>query len=81
LLWRIFGPKREKVIKHRRKLLIKSLIIVILRQILFDDEIKKGEMDGPCSTHGEKRSVYTISVGKPEVKRPLGRPKRRHMGG
>jgi hypothetical protein len=26
---------------------------------------------------GEKRNAYTILVGKPEVKRPLGRPK--HM--
>jgi hypothetical protein len=26
---------------------------------------------------GEGRSVYTVSVGKPEGKRPLGRPRRR----
>ena len=26
---------------------------------------------------GERRSVYSIFVGKPEGKRPLGRPKRR----
>jgi len=26
---------------------------------------------------GERRSVYRISVGKPEGKRPLGRPRRR----
>jgi hypothetical protein len=26
---------------------------------------------------GEKRNVYRILVGKPEGKRPLGRPKRR----
>jgi hypothetical protein len=30
-----------------------------------------------CSTHGEKRNAYRILVGKPEVKRPLGRPRRR----
>jgi hypothetical protein len=27
--------------------------------------------------HGEKRNAYTILVGKPEGKRPLGRPRRR----
>jgi hypothetical protein len=26
---------------------------------------------------GEKRNVYTLMVGKPEGKRPLGRPRRR----
>jgi hypothetical protein len=26
---------------------------------------------------GEKRNAYRIFVGKPEVKRPLGRPRRR----
>jgi hypothetical protein len=34
-------------------------------------------MGGPCSTKGEKRNVYRLLVGKPEGKRPLGRPKRR----
>jgi hypothetical protein len=29
-----------------------------------------------CSTHGEKRDAYRVLVGKPEEKRPLGRPRR-----
>jgi hypothetical protein len=29
------------------------------------------------STNGEKRKTYRILVGKPEGKRPLGRPRRR----
>jgi hypothetical protein len=29
------------------------------------------------STHGEKKNAYKISVGKPEGKRPVGRPRRR----
>jgi hypothetical protein len=28
---------------------------------------------------GEKRSLYRLLVGKPEGKRPLGRPRRRWM--
>jgi hypothetical protein len=34
-------------------------------------------MGRACSTNGEKRNAYRISVGKPEGKRPLGRPRRR----
>jgi hypothetical protein len=34
-------------------------------------------MGGACSTNGEKRNAYRILVGKPEGKRPLGRPRRR----
>jgi hypothetical protein len=34
-------------------------------------------MGGTCSTYGEGRGVYRVSVGKPEGKRPLGRPRRR----
>jgi hypothetical protein len=30
-----------------------------------------------CGTNGEKRNVYRLLVGKPEGKRPLGRPRRR----
>jgi hypothetical protein len=30
-----------------------------------------------CSTNGEKRNAFRILVGKPEGKRPLGRPRRR----
>jgi hypothetical protein len=34
-------------------------------------------MDGACSSIGEGRDVYRVLVGKPEGKRPLGRPWRR----
>jgi hypothetical protein len=30
-----------------------------------------------CSTNGEKRNAYSILVGKPEGRRPLGRQRRR----
>jgi hypothetical protein len=33
-------------------------------------------MGGTCSTRGELRNVYSSLVGKPEGKRPLGRPRR-----
>jgi hypothetical protein len=34
-------------------------------------------MGRACSTKGEKRNPYRILVGRPEEKRPLGRPRRR----
>jgi hypothetical protein len=34
-------------------------------------------MGGPCSTNEEKGNAYRLMVGKPEGKRPLGRPRRR----
>jgi hypothetical protein len=34
-------------------------------------------MGRECSTTGEKRNAYRLLVGKPEGKRPLGRPRRR----
>jgi len=32
-------------------------------------------MDGACRMFGEKRGIYRVLVGKPQVKRPLGRPR------
>jgi hypothetical protein len=35
-------------------------------------------MGGACSTYGgRERCVYRVLMGKPEGKRPLGRPRRR----
>jgi hypothetical protein len=36
-------------------------------------------MGGSCSTNGKKRKAYRLLVGKPEGKRPLGRPGRRRV--
>jgi hypothetical protein len=41
------------------------------------DYIGKNGMGGACSTYGEGRGVYRFLVGKPEGKRPLGRPRHR----
>ena len=34
-------------------------------------------MDGACSTYGGEERLYRVLVEKPEIKRPLGRPRRR----
>jgi hypothetical protein len=36
-------------------------------------------MGRACAENGEKRNTYRLLVGKPEEKRPLGRPRRRWM--
>jgi hypothetical protein len=41
------------------------------------NKIEKTEMGGACSAYGEVRGVYRVLVGKPEGKRPVGRPRRR----
>ena len=41
------------------------------------DKIEKNKMGGTSSAYGEKRGAYKVLVGKPEEKRPLGRPRRR----
>jgi hypothetical protein len=35
------------------------------------------EVGGSCGTHGRVEKLYTVFVGNPEGKRPLGRPKHR----
>jgi hypothetical protein len=42
-----------------------------------NNQVKKDEIGGECSTNGEKRNAYRTLVGKPEGKRPQGRPRRR----
>jgi hypothetical protein len=36
-------------------------------------------MGGACSANWEKRNAYRLLVGKPEGRRPLGRPRRRWL--
>jgi hypothetical protein len=34
-------------------------------------------MGGACGTYGERRGAYRILVGRPEGRRPIGRPRLR----
>jgi hypothetical protein len=36
-------------------------------------------MGRACSTNGTRRNAYRVLVGKPEGRRPLGRPRRRRV--
>ena len=50
---------------------------VLLTQYCVGGKIEKNEMDGHVARMGERRGVHRVLVGKPEGKRPLGRPRRR----
>jgi hypothetical protein len=78
VLRRIFGPKRDEVTGGWRKLHDKEFhdlysspsIIRIIKS-------KRMRWAGHVVRMGEKRNAYRLLVGKPEGKRPLGRPRRR----
>jgi hypothetical protein len=38
--------------------------------------MKENEVGWTSGTHGERRGVYGVLVGRPLGKRPLGRPRR-----
>jgi hypothetical protein len=45
--------------------------------IINNNQVEDDEMGGSCSANGEKRIAYRLLVGKPEGKKPLGRPRHR----
>ena len=50
---------------------------VLLTQYCAGDKIEKNEMGWACGSYGGGEGAYRVLVGKPEGKRPLGRPRRR----
>jgi hypothetical protein len=49
--------------------------MIFFRSVSQIDQIEKNEIGGAYSMCGERRSAYSVLVGKPEGKRPLGRPR------
>jgi hypothetical protein len=49
----------------------------MLTQYCSDDQTEKNKMDKACRTYGERKGVYRVVVGKPDGKRPRGRPRHR----
>jgi hypothetical protein len=77
VLRRIFEPKRDEVTGEWRKLHNLYSSPDIIRQI----KSKRMWWAGHVARMGEGRNVYRVFVGKPEGKRPLGRPRRRWKDG
>jgi hypothetical protein len=78
LLRRIFGLKRDEVTGGWGKLHTEELhnlysSSTIIRRIMS----RRMRWAGHGPRMGEKRNAYRILVGKPEGKRPLGRPSHR----
>jgi len=77
VLRRIFGPKRDEVTGEWRKLHSERLndlycspnIVRVIRS-------RRMRWAGNVARTGERRGVYRDLVGKPEGKRPPGRPRR-----
>jgi hypothetical protein len=81
LLRRIFGPKRDRVSGGLRKLHNEELHNLYSSQsIIRIIKSRRMRWVGYVARMGEKRNVYRLLIGKPEGKRPLGRPRRRWIG-
>jgi hypothetical protein len=81
-LRRIFGPKRNEVMAEWRKLYSEELNNLysspyIIRQV----RSRQMRWAGHVASMGEERKLYKVLVGKPNGKRPLGRPRRRWEDG
>jgi len=76
-LRRIFGPKRDEVTGEWRKLHNREL-----NDLYFSPNIvrviksRRIRWAGHVARMVERRGLYRVLLGKPEGKRPLGRPKR-----
>jgi hypothetical protein len=78
VLRRTFGPRREEVTGEWRRLHNEELndlysspnIVPVIKS-------RRMRWAGHVARMGEERGAYRVLVGKPEGKRPLGRPRRR----
>jgi len=78
VLRRIFGPRRDEVTGEWRRLhneelndlysSSNSVRVIKSRRIRWADHVAR---------FGEERELYRILLGKPEGRKPLGRPRRR----
>jgi len=78
MLRRVFEPKRDEVTGEWRKLHNEELSdLYSLPNIVQVVKSRRMRWAGHVARMGERRDVYRVLVGKPEGKRPLGRPRRR----
>jgi hypothetical protein len=80
VLRRILDPKRDEVTGDWRKLHYEELHnLYFSPNIITMMKSRMMRWAGHVARTGAKRNAYRILVGKPEGKRPLGRPRRRWM--
>ena len=77
VLRKIFGPKRDEVTRDRRKLHNEELNdLYSSSNIVRVIKSRRMRWAGHVVRMGERRDLHRMLVGKPEGKRPLGRPRR-----
>ena len=73
---KVFGPKRDEVTGEWRKLHNEELNdLYSSPNIIWVIKLRRKRWAGHVACTGERRGAYSILVGKPEGKRPLGRPR------
>ena len=78
VLRRVFGAKRDEVTGEWRKLPNEELRdLYSFPSIVRVVKSRRMRWAGHVAQMGEGRGVHGVLVGKPEGKRPLGRPRRR----
>jgi hypothetical protein len=76
VLRRVFGPKRDEVTGEWRKLHNEEMNdLYSLPNIFHVVKLRRMRWAGHVACMGEERGVHRVLVGKPEGKRPLGRPR------
>ncbi|KAJ4432150.1 hypothetical protein ANN_20766 [Periplaneta americana] len=78
VLTKIFGAKRDEVTGEWRKLHNAELhALYSSPDIIRNIKSRRLRWAGHVARMGESRNAYRVLVGRPEGKRPLGRPRRR----
>jgi hypothetical protein len=78
VLRKVFGPKRDEVTGEWRKLHNEEQNdLYSLPNVVRVVKSRRMRWAGYVARMGEDRGVHRLLVGKPEEKRPLGRPRRR----
>ncbi|KAJ4435688.1 hypothetical protein ANN_18304 [Periplaneta americana] len=78
VLRKIFGAKRDEVTGEWRKLHNTELhALYSAPDIIRNIKSRRLRWAGHVAIMGESRNAYRVLVGRPEGKRPLGRPRRR----
>jgi len=77
-LRRVFGPKRDEVTGELRKVHNEELSdLYSLPNIVRVVKSRRMRWAGHVARMGQGRGVHRVLLGRPEGKRPLGRPRRR----
>ena len=78
VLRRVFRPRRDEVTREWRRLHNEELNdLYSSPNIAWVIKSRRMRRAGHVARMGEERGVYRVLVGKPEGRRPLGRPRHR----